>query len=193
MNIRALVQVFAEFAPVFAFFFAGQILPFSQAVLVLVVFTIVSLQLSRYFLGKIPVLPLFSGLMVIITGGITVFLDIPDAIIVGDTLYYWLFAGLIVSGFYYKPHFLERIFGEMFALTNKGWVLLSARWLYVLVLAGFANEYVRIYMTPEFWVDYKFTKVILLTLFAVYQCRLARIYRKPQESNAWGFRTNNSN
>lgn len=193
MTNRAIIQIFAEFGPVVAFFTAGQLLPFTQAVAVLVVTTILGLILSWLNFGRLPVLPLWSGVIVIITGTLTIYFQMPDAIIIADTIYFWLFAALVAIGFYRPTHFLERLFDETFAITPAGWRRLSQRWLVVLIIAGFANEYVRMTMTPEFWIDYKFTKVILLTMFSLYQFTLARKYRIEGESNIWGLRISDNN
>jgi len=188
MTNRAIIQLFAEFGSVAAFFTAGQLLPFQQAVMVLVTATTLGLVLNWWYFKRLPVLPLWSGAIVVCTGILTIYFDMPDAIIFADTIYFWMFALLIAFGFRRKQHFLERIFNETFAITEAGWRRLSLRWLVVLIIAGFANEYVRIYMTPEFWIDYKFTKVILLTMFSFYQFTLARKYRIEGESNVWGLR-----
>ena len=189
MTRRAVVQVSTEFAPIFAFFLAGQFLPFEPAVLVLIAVTVACLVISRWYLGQVPVLPLWSGLIVIVTGALTVYFHVPDAIIFADTMYYLAFAGLIAAGFYRSEHFLERVFNATFAVTREGWQKLSWRWLWIFVAAAIANEYVRIMLTPEFWIDYKFSKVLLITAFAAYQVTLARKYRLPEAANTWGFRT----
>jgi len=189
MTLGAFIQVFTEFGPIFAFFLAGQLLPFESAVLVLVCSTALCLALSKWYLGQVPLMPLASGGIVIVTGLLSVYFHMPDAIILADTLYFWTFASLIGVGFFRPRHFLERVFDATFAVKKEGWRILSVRWLWVLVLAGFANEYVRIFMTPEFWIDYKFTKVLIITGFACYQFRLSARYRIETESNIWGLRT----
>jgi intracellular septation protein A len=103
-------------------------------------------------------------------------------------VYFGTFAVLIAIGFWRKKHFLERVFDLTFAMTREGWDKLSRRWLVLFILAASANEFVRITMTPEFWIDYKFTKVIIIATFACYQFTLSRKYRIPGESNAWGLR-----
>lgn len=133
-------------------------------------------------------MPIVSGIIVTVTGGITIVYDQPDAIIFADTIYFFLFAFFIALGFNQKRHFLERVFDATFAMSNEGWHKLSVRWLVLLMVAGIANEIVRMSMTPEFWVDYKFSKVLLLCVFAVYQFKLSRQYRIPGEANAWGLR-----
>ena len=189
MTPGAIIQTVYEFAPVVAFFVAGQLLPFSGAVLVLIITTLLSVVVAWSYHRQVPVMPLATGTLVLITGGITLYYNQPDVIIFADTIYFWGLAAGIMIGFYQKTHLLERMFDKTFAITKEGWRKLSIRWVVVLVLAGLANEYVRIFMTPEFWIDYRFTKVLLIAAFSFYQFTLAARYRIEGQSNAWGLRT----
>ena len=188
MTRGALVQICYEFAPVGAFFLAGQLVPFAQAVLILVISTVLSIIVAWLYHRTVPVIPLLSGVLVVITGVLTIYFNKPDAIILADTIWFWGLAAAIAVGFYQKAHLLERMFSKTFALTQTGWRKLSIRWMIVLLLAGLANEYVRLMMTPEFWIDYRFTKIMVIMLFSLYQFRLARRYRIEGESNPWGLR-----
>lgn len=189
MKFGAFIQLFTEFAPLVAFFIAGQLVSFEQAVLVLLTTTLFSIAVGWSYHRHVPVMPLASGALVLVTGILTVYFNKPDAIILADTIWFWGLAGLIAFGFRQKTHFLERMFDKTFAITQLGWSRLSGRWFVVLICAGLANEYVRITMSPEFWIDYRFTKIILIMLFSFYQFTLASKYRIEGESNAWGLRT----
>jgi intracellular septation protein len=188
MNTGAAVQIFYEFAPLVTFFIAGQVLSFSGAVLALIIATTVSIIIAWVYHRHIPIMPLASGSLVLLTGALTLYFNQPDAIIFADTIYFWGLAAAILVGFKQKKHILERMFDKTFAITKAGWDRLSWRWFAVLILAGFANEYVRIMMTPEFWIDYRFTKIIIIAAFSFYQFTLARQYKIEGESNAWGLR-----
>jgi len=188
MNIGAIIQVSYEFAPLVTFFVAGQLLPFSGAVLALVIATLVSLIVAWTYHRHIPVMPLVSGVLTLVTGILTLYFNKPDAIILADTIYFWGLAAAILAGFWQKKHMLERMFDKTFAITKAGWARLSWRWFTVLVLAGLANEYVRIMLSPEFWIDYRFTKILIIAAFSFYQFTLARKYRIEGEANAWGLR-----
>ena len=189
MNVGAAIQVFYEFAPLVTFFVAGQVLPFSGAVLALIIATAISLVIAWWYHRQVPIMPLASGVLVLITGTLTIYFNQPNAIILADTIYFWGLAGAILVGFRQKRHILQRMFDKTFAITQAGWDKLSWRWFTVLILAGFANEYVRLTMTPEFWIDYRFTKILLIAAFSFYQFTLARRYRIEGESNKWGVRS----
>jgi len=188
MNIGAAIQIFYEFAPLVTFFIAGQVLPFSGAVLALIIATVISIIIAWTYHKHVPIMPLASGSLVLLTGTMTLYFNQPDAIIFADTIYFWGLATAILIGFRQKKHILERMFDKTFAITKEGWTRLSWRWFTVLILAGFANEYVRIMLTPEFWIDYRFTKILIIAAFSFYQFTLARTYRIEGESNSWGLR-----
>ena len=149
----------------------------------------VSLTISLLYFRKIPIMPLFSGSMVFLFGGLTVYFQQPDFLIFSSSLYFFALAMVIGVFFARKKHLLEHMFGITFAMTKAGWNILSRRWLLALLLAGIGNEIVRFAFTPEFWIQYRFFSILLLAGFAVYQFRLSRQYRIPAESNSWGLRT----
>lgn len=189
MTPGAIVQILYEFGPVVAFFLAGRFGTFTEAVITLVIATCISIMIAWTYHRHLPFMPLASGALVIGSGVFTIFFNQPDAIILADTIYFWGLAAAILVGFWRPTHMLEHMFDKTFAITKAGWDKLSMRWCTVLIIAGFANEYVRIFMTPEFWIDYRFTKIMIITAFSFYQFTLARKYRIEGESNSWGLRT----
>lgn len=189
MTAGAFVQVLYEFGPIITFFVAGKLYPFEVAVQILMVATLLSLIAAWGYHRTLPIIPIASAILVLITGALTLLFNKPDAIILADTIWFWGLAAAIVAGFFQKRHVLERMFDKTFAITEAGWRKLSWRWLILLLIAGAANEYVRIMYSPEFWIDYRFTKVALIIIFSLYQFTLARQYRIEGESNQWGLRT----
>lgn len=188
MSRQAIIQICTEFLPTIIFFAAGQLFDFMTAVYLLTFSTAISLTVSLWLLGRIPFLPLFSSIFVIISGGITILLHKPQAVILADSIYYLAIALIIVSGLASGKYFLKWLFDSSFAISDLGWKILSYRWLKLLLIAGLANEVVRHTASPEFWVDFRFIKIILIIGFALYQFRVSKRYRIPDESNKWGIR-----
>jgi len=189
MSRGAYIQIFSEFFPVIAFFAAGQLFSFMTAAIILIATTLLSLLVSLINIGKIPVMPIFSGSIVFIFGGLTLYLDQPDFLIFADTFYFFSLAAIIAFFFWRKKHFLEHMFDMTFAMKSKGWHILSQRWLVVLILAGIGNEFVRLAFTPEVWINYRFVKILVIIGFSFYQFRLSKKYRISGESNSLGLRT----
>ena len=188
MSRGAYIQIFSEFFPIVVFFLAGQLYSFTTAALILIATTLFTLIISLVNIGKIPVMPLFSGAAVFIFGGLTVYLDQPGFLIFSDTFYFFALAAIIGFFFWREKHFLEHMFDVTFAMKKEGWYILSQRWFIVLILAGIGNEIVRLAFTPEVWINYRFVKILIIAGFSVYQFRLSKKYRIPGESNALGLR-----
>ena len=169
MTRAALLHLLTEFSPVLAFFITGRFYDFYTATTVLLIFTIISLLISWLAERRIALMPLLSGAFVVIPGAITLYFSNPDALIFSDSLFYFLMATVVGVGLYLNRYILKTIFEATFAMQNEGWYILSYRWMILFILAGFGNEIVRIFFPPEIWIDYKFVKLIIITLFGFYQ------------------------
>jgi intracellular septation protein len=189
MNQKALLHLVNEFVPVIGFFIAAQLFSFYTATSILMVLTAAALSLGWYFERRLPVLPIISGIFVIISGFITIAYKAPDALIFADSLYYFGMGLTIAIGFVFRTNILKLIFDRVFAMQDIGWRILAVRWIIIFLLGGAINEIVRIFATPEVWVHFKVVKVITVALFGMYQFTLSRKYRIPEESNEWGLRT----
>lgn len=188
MNFKALIHLINEFSPVVAFFIAAQFYSFYVATGVLVVSTIIALSMGWYFEKRFPILPIISGTFVIVSGLITIANHNPSALIFADSLYYFLMGLTIAVGLMYEKNILKMIFGRTFAMQDRGWSILAHRWIVIFLIAGIANEIARHFVTPEVWVNFKFLKVITISIFGLYQFKLSKKYRIPELSNEWGIR-----
>lgn len=188
MNRTSILVTLAELGPVVAFFVAGQLLDFYTAVAILMAGTVLAVSVSWYLERHVPVLPIISAVFVLVGGAATFLFAEEDAIIIADTVYYGLIAGLLLTSLLRGRLILKAMFGLVFAITDTGWRTLSWRWFYFLALSALANETVRLLATPELWIDYRFYQTIVMILFASYQFTLTRQYRIEKESTAWGIR-----
>lgn len=189
MNRVAILYLLAELGPVITFFVLGQITTFAAAVSGLMVTTVAATILSWRLERHLPVLPILSCFTVLVGGAITLLYDAPDAIIFSDTVYYVVVASVLAYLHWSGNLIFKKLFGRVFAMTDQGWRVLTRNWLIVLVLAAAANEVVRIFATPDFWIEYRFYKTIFIALFAASQFYVSHHYRIPSESNTWGIRT----
>lgn len=186
---KATLHLVTEFVPVVAFFLAGHFLPIYTATIVLIVTTVAALIIGLWCAGRMPVLPVVSTLFVLVSGGITLREHNVEALIVSDSLYYFSLAAAVAGGLSLRLNLLKYFFDHTFAMTKEGWDVLAWRWVTIFIIAGAANELVRILFTPEVWLNFRFIKVLTISAFAGLQMYTARHYRIKEESNAWGLRT----
>lgn len=186
---KAMLHLFTEFVPVVAFFLAGHFLSIYTATIILIISTISALIVGLWYAGRMPILPIISTLFVVISGGITLREHNVEALIISDSLYYFSLAVAVAGGLSLRFNLVEFFFNHTFAMTKEGWDILAWRWVTVFILAGAANEIVRIFSTPDVWMNFRFLKVLTITIFACLQLYTARRYRITNESNKWGLRT----
>jgi len=176
-----------EFGPVGVFFLVYYLADFPQAALALGVATLLALVLSKVVNKRVPWFAIFSGTITMITSVITYIYTAPTVLILKDTVYYFLFAGILLFGVWKERHIFEKFFGHIFALAEEGWKILERRWLVFFLIAGVLNEVVRMSLSTSEWVVYKQVVVIGFVLFGMYQFQVSMRYRLA-EADEYGLR-----
>ncbi len=175
-----------EFGPILAFFFTSETLGFMPATIIFVSLTAVALIVAYVKDRRIALFPLVAGLSVIGFGALTIFLDNPFFLIIKDTVYNGGFALAIAIGLYvFKEPILKDLFSSLFCMSNKGWTILSKRWMWMFILLTVGNEISRHLFKPDMWVFYKMCATMITIVFGLYQLTLSRRERLPH-SNKWG-------
>ncbi len=118
--------------------------------------------------GKISPLLLFSGVMVLVLGGLTIWLHNETFIKIKPTIYYLFVTGLLTFGLMTGRNFLKAVLGSAYpGLDEAGWGKLTRNWAWFFVVMAIANEAVWRTSSTDFWVGYKLWGAIPLTfLFA---------------------------
>jgi intracellular septation protein len=117
---------------------------------------------------SISPLLLFSGFMVVVLGGLTIWLQNETFIKVKPTIYYLLVAGLLAFGLRTGRPFLKMVLGSAYpGLDERGWMLLTRNWAIFFAFMAALNEVVWRASSTDFWVGFKLWGAIPLTfLFA---------------------------
>ena len=111
-------------------------------------------SLVRY--RKISPMLWFSGIMVVIFGGLTLWLQNETFIKIKPTIYYLTVAGLLFFGLRTGRNLLKVVLGAAYpGLRERGWTLLTRNWIaYFVVMAGL-NEAVWRMTSTDTWVAFK--------------------------------------
>jgi intracellular septation protein A len=184
---KTVAAILIEFGPLLLFFITFEIFNFMTSVVILVVAMVVTLFASMRLYGKVARFPLFASLVVIIFGLLTIFTKNPAFIIFKDTLYFGGFGLIILIPLLLGKLILKTLFDSIFAITDKGWKIVSIRWIVFMFLIAVSNEWARVYFTADQWVTYKFIVVIVLIFFSIWQFFLSKKERLPHAS-PWGLR-----
>ena len=108
---------------------------------------------------------LFSGVMVIVLGGLTIWLHNETFIKVKPTIYYVLVAALLGFGLATGRPLLKLVLGSAYpGLDEDGWRKLTRNWAIFFAAMAVVNEAVWRNSTTDFWISFKLWGVIPATL-----------------------------
>ncbi|MAN78245.1 MAG: septation protein A [Rhizobiales bacterium] len=159
--------------------------PIIFATAVFMVAMTISLALSKLILKTIPVMPLVTGVVVLVFGGMTLYFQDALFIKLKPTITNVLFGSVLLGGLAFGHSLLRYVFGEVYKLQDRGWYLMTLRWgLFFFVLAAL-NEIVWRNFSDDFWVAFKVWGIMPLTMvFAMSQLPLLNKYAPSEEPAA---------
>ena len=108
---------------------------------------------------------LFSGVMVVILGGLTIWLHNETFIKVKPTIYYALVAALLAFGLATGKPLLKSVLGSSYpGLDEEGWRKLTRNWAIFFSVMAVVNEAVWRNSSTDFWIGFKLWGAIPATL-----------------------------
>ena len=108
---------------------------------------------------------LFSAVMVVVLGGLTIWLHNETFIKVKPTIYYALVAALLTFGLATGRPLLKMVLGSAYpGLDEEGWRKLTRNWAIFFVVMAVVNETVWRNSTTDFWIAFKLWGAIPATL-----------------------------
>ncbi|MEM8663408.1 MAG: septation protein A [Pseudomonadota bacterium] len=148
--------------------------------------TIISLTISLAMFRRLPVMPLVSGVIVILFGGLTLYLQDELFIKLKPTIVNSLFAATLLIGlFVFKKPLLGLVFDSVIQLDEEGWRKLTLRWGLFFVFLAVLNEVVWRTFSTDFWVSFKVFGTMPITIvFALAQLPLMQRHALPESETA---------
>ena len=178
---KSFLKFVTDFGPLAIFFFyyynSGKNL--SVAIPPLIVATLVALAVVWFFEKKIPMMPLVSGILITLFGGLTIYFNDPIFIYRKPTIINIMFALALFFGKYFtREPVLKKIMGKSIPLTDIGWEILNRRWMFFFLGLALLNEVVWQTQTEEFWVNFKVWGMLPITIiFTAFQVKLITKYK----------------
>jgi len=144
---------------------------------------VISLILSKLILKKIAVMPLVTGAVVLVFGGLTLWLQDDTFIKMKPTITNVLFAAVLLGGLMFGQSLLKYVFGDVYKLKPEGWWKLTLNWGLFFVVLAVLNEVVWRSQTTDFWVAFKVWGIMPLTvIFSMTQLPLLSKYAPTDEA-----------
>jgi len=181
---RPIIKFIADFGPLVIFFtiyFNGEN-DLKTAIPPFVIATLIALVVIYFLEKKISMVPLTSGILITLFGGLTIYFDNKVFFYMKPTIINLLFAGILFFGKYVtKKPLLKIFFQNALNLEDEGWKKLSYRWIFFFIFIAILNEIVWRTQSETFWVNFKVWGLLPITfLFTASQFPLINKYKLKQ-------------
>jgi intracellular septation protein len=152
----------------------------------LMITTVIGIAFSLYYDGKIPKVPLITAAVVMVFGGLTVYLNDETFIKMKPTIIQTIFALILFGGlFIFKRPLIKPLMQRAWNMTDEGWRILTIRFGFYFLGMAVLNEIVWRTQSNDFWVNFKVLGSMgLMVLFIFSQYPVIRRYHLPDEDEA---------
>ena len=178
---KSFVKFVTDFGPlaIFLYIYYSSGKDIKVALVPFIIATLIALIIVWLLEKRVPMVPLFGGLLITFFGGLTIYFDNPIFIYIKPTIINILFGFALIFGKYFtKEPVIKKLLGKSISLTNEGWEILNKRWIYFFFAVAILNELVWRTQSEEFWVNFKVWGLLPITfIFTGFQIGLINKYK----------------
>ena len=167
--------------PVALFFVAIQVWDIFVATAVAIAASIV--QVGWLLARKKKVEPMLwaSLAIILVFGGLTLYLRDKTFILWKPTVLYWLFGAMLAGAAALGRNLIRAVLGEQMRLPEPVWARLNWSWVAFFVFMGIANLYVAFNYSEKVWATFKlFGGMGLMFLFVIGQSLVLAKYMQDE-------------
>ena len=181
---RPVIKFVTDFGPLLIFFtiYFTNNHDLKVAIPPFIIATLIALIAVYLLEKKIPMVPLTSGILITLFGGLTLYFDNKIFFYMKPTIINLLFAAVLFFGKYFTQKPLLKIFFQnALNLEDEGWKKLNYRWIGFFIFVAVLNEIVWRTQSEAFWVNFKVWGLLPISfLFVASQFPLINKYKLKQ-------------
>src|SRR5690349_8461008 len=167
--------------PVALFFVAIQIWDIFVATAVAIAATIAQVGWLLARKKKVPPMLWASLAIIVVFGGLTLYLRDKTFILWKPTVLYWLFGAVLAGGALAGRNLLRALLAEQMQLPERIWARLNWTWVAFFAFMGVANLYVAFNYSEKVWATFKvFGATGLMFLFVIAQSLVLARYMEDK-------------
>lgn len=134
--------------------------------------------------GRLSKMQVMTLVLVVVMGGLSVWLNDERFIKMKPTLLYLAFGGILGFGLLRGQSYLSAVMDEALPMQAEGWMILTRRLTAFFFALALANEAVWRLMSTEAWVNFKtFGLTAALFLFFMSQAKVLERYGLPEDKS----------
>lgn len=142
---------------------------------------LISLGISWALTRNLPRMATVTAVVVVVFGGLTVWLNDATFIKMKPTIVNLIFAAVLGWGLMRGRSYLKYLMGELLPLTDEGWMGFTKRWALFFVFMALLNEVIWRGFSEDFWVNFKtFGSPVVTIAFMMSQAGFMRRHTPPE-------------
>ena len=182
-----MIKSVADFGPILIFFtiYLSNDNDLKLAIPPFIIATVIALTVIYFLEKKIAMVPLISGILIGLFGGLTLYFDNKVFFYMKPTIINVMFALILFFGKFFTDKPLLKVYLQnTLNLEDEGWNKLNIRWISFFIFVAILNEIVWRTQCPEnehFWVNFKVWGLLPISfIFVASQIPLINKYKLKQ-------------
>ena len=164
-ELGAGTRLLLDIGPLILFFIANYKLGIYTATAAFIVAIMIAMMISLALTRRVSALQLFSAVMVVVMGGLTLYFHNETFIKIKPTIYYSFVAAILGYGLIADKPILKSVLGSAYpGLDAAGWAKLTRNWTLFFIVMAIVNELVWRNSSTDFWIGFKLWGAIPATL-----------------------------
>ncbi len=181
-TIHPFLKLALDYGPLLIFFAANAKFGIFTATAIFMATMTLAIGTSFVIERKVSPMPLVTAALVLVFGGLTLWLQNEIFIKVKPTILYVMFAVVLAGGLYFQRLFIKTLLGSALNLNDGAWRILTWRWAIFFLVLAVGNEIVWRNVSTDTWVAFKvwgFTSATFL--FALSQAPFVARHQIPDD------------
>ena len=176
--MKSISKLFIDIGPLAIFFIFYTRGDLQSAILPFMIATIIAVLFSYIIEKKIPIMPTVGAGIILIFGGLTIYFDNEVFFKMKPTIINILFGVILYIGQIINKPLLKYLLGNALKLQEKGWSILTKRWIGFFIALAILNEIVWRTQSTDLWVNFKVFGILPITfIFTLTQFSLIKKYQ----------------
>jgi len=176
--MKSIYKLLIDIGPLAVFFIFYTRGDLKTAILPFMIATIIAVLFSYILEKKIPIMPTVGAVIILIFGGLTIYFDNETFFKMKPTIINLLFAGILYGGIILNKSLLRYLLGAALKLQDRGWDILTKRWIGFFIALAILNEIIWRTQTTDIWVNFKVFGILPITfIFTLTQFSTIKKYQ----------------
>ena len=176
--MKSVYKLLIDIGPLAVFFYFYSKNGLQASILPFMIATVIAVIFSYILEKKIPIMPTAGAAIILVFGSLTIYFDNDIFFKMKPTIINLLFAVILYGGIIFKKLLLKYLLGAALQLEERGWKILTQRWIGFFIALAILNEIVWRTQSTDFWVNFKVFGILPITfIFTMTQFPLIKKYQ----------------